>query len=80
MPSSSTTKDNAHNERRSGIGHYPEAALLSVTVAPTDTCRNSVASPSTRPTTLTGLAARGFSSLLAGVGPKKMHRALPTGQ
>lgn len=32
------------------------------------------------PTTVTGLAALGSSSVLAGVGPKKRHSASPWGQ
>lgn len=34
----------------------------------------------TRPTGKTGDAARGRASMLAGVGPKKIHSALPGGQ
>src|SRR6266542_2677853 len=45
------------------------------TAVPERTRRNTVASPRTRPITLTGLAAQGASPLLAGVGPKKMQKA-----
>jgi len=46
---------------------------VNVTVAPALTCRKAAASPSTRATMSTGLAARGCSLVLAGVGPKKMQ-------
>src|SRR3990170_7299284 len=48
-------------------------------VSPSRTLRNSFASPSTRPRRFTGLAALGVAPELAGVGPKKMQKALPGG-
>jgi hypothetical protein len=50
------------------------------TGVPSRTCRKTVASPSTRPTTLTGLAGRISLPCEAGVGPKKMQKADPGGQ
>src|SRR5262249_35738805 len=56
------------------------APLSSVTRVPARTFLNMVASPLTRPTTLTGLAGRISLPRLAGVGPKKMQNAWPGGQ
>ncbi len=48
--------------------------------APGRTCLNATGSPSTFPTTFTALAGLISSPRLAGVGPKKMQKALPVGQ
>jgi hypothetical protein len=50
------------------------------TLVPDATFLKTVASPSIRPTTFTGLAGRTSSPRLAGVGPKKMQNAWPGGQ
>src|SRR5262249_44308159 len=50
------------------------------TAAPARTRRKTVASPSIRPNTLTGLAGRISAPRLAGVGPKKTQNAWPGGQ
>ena len=47
---------------------------------PERTFLKAVASPTTRPKTLTGLAGRISVPRLAGVGPKKMQKAEPGGQ
>ena len=52
----------------------------SLTLVPARTFRNTVGSPTTRPTTVTGLAGRISSPRLIGVGPKKMQSASPGGQ
>jgi len=67
----------AAGEDRSGrVAH----ARSNLTRAPDETARKAVASPTTLPMMLTGLAARGRSSVLAGVRPKKMQKAVPGGQ
>lgn len=48
------------------------------TFAPLRTFLSCVTLPNTRPKTFTGLAARGFSPELAGVGPKKIQKACPS--
>jgi HAMP domain-containing protein len=50
------------------------------TRVPEETALKTVASPWIRPRIFTALAARGFSSVLAGVRPKKMQKAPPGGQ
>src|SRR3712207_4796249 len=56
----------------------PTPSTLSVSAGSTSL---TLSNPSTiLPTTVTGLAALGFSSTLAGVGPKKRHKAFPGGQ
>ena len=69
---------------RAGGGSNPGGraahARSSLTRAPEETARKAVASPDTVPMMFTGLAARGRSSVLAGVRPKKMQKAVPGGQ
>ena len=68
---------------RAGGGATRRAAAharSSLTRAPEETARKAVASPDTVPMMFTGLAARGRSSVLAGVRPKKMQKAVPGGQ
>ena len=50
------------------------------TAAPSGTFHSSSSFPSIRPTMLTSEAARISSPSEAGVGPKKMHKAVPGGQ
>ena len=69
--------------RAPGWGHpggRARHARSSLTRAPEETARKTVASPDTVPMMFTGLAARGRSSVLAGVRPKKMQKAVPGGQ
>jgi hypothetical protein len=49
------------------------SAIVTFTVAPLGAPLNNVASPRTFPKTFTGLYARGWSPVLTGVGPKKIH-------
>ena len=57
----------------------PQASSIRIAAPLFIDFKDSVA-PTTRPTRLTGLAARGRWSTLAGVGPKKMQNAWPLGQ
>ena len=53
---------------------------MTKTITPAVTSNNSAASPSILPKTVTGEAGLGRPSVLAGVGPKKIQKAFPTGQ
>ena len=55
-------------------------ALVIEIFAPPATELNALASPMIRPRGFTGLAARGASSVLDGVWPKKIQNAFPGGQ
>ena len=55
-------------------------SLSICTTSPERTCLKAVASPRQRPTTVTGLAGRISWAMLAGVGPKKMQKAVPGSQ
>ena len=64
-----------------GRGFVRGHSALSIrTSVPPGTPGNAPASPVSRPRGFTALAARGASSTLAGVLPKKMQNALPGGQ
>lgn len=58
--------------------HSPTMSIS--TASPSSTALKARASPATLPTRLTAPAGRISSPRLAGVGPKKMQKALPVGQ
>ncbi len=66
--------------RKGGGDERALHARSSLTCVPERTALNAAGSPWTLPRMLTALAARGRSSVLAGVRPKKMQKALPGGQ
>ena len=59
---------------------FPETRPSRACLFPHYPLVNTRGSPSTHPKTFTGLAGLISSPLLAGVGPKKMQKALPGGQ